>query len=202
MTGLVLASALAVAATLLTACTDAPQTGPPAATRTPHTTAEADITALLGRPMRLPTVAPGEPCPVSGTSVRSPSSQDSTANGLGTGPLYPTGFYLGAAATLSIGERTVGPDGRYDLKEVWASTTSTGYRGPAVVRVDRIDGPGEGHVELYYDPQASRGDAVVFELSDFPRDWPSGTFVSGPGCYAYQIDGLTFDEVLVFRVVA
>jgi len=31
---------------------------------------------------------------------------------------------------------------------------------------------------------------------------PSGTFVSGPGCYAYQVDGVGFSKVIVFKVAA
>jgi hypothetical protein len=31
---------------------------------------------------------------------------------------------------------------------------------------------------------------------------PSYTRLRAPGCYAYQIDGLTFSRVIVFRAVA
>jgi len=84
---------------------------------------------------------------------------------------------------------------------VWASTTGR-HQGPVVVRVGRIDGAGRGQVRLIYDPNASRGTAVVFFVGSTPSDWPSSTYVTGPGCYAYQVDGSTFTEVIVFRVAA
>jgi hypothetical protein len=67
--------------------------------------------------------------------------------------------------------------------------------------VDRLDGPGRGLVRLNYDRTASRGDAVVFDLTEDPTSWPAGTFVSGPGCYAYEVVGTTFTDVIVFKVV-
>jgi hypothetical protein len=52
-----------------------------------------------------------------------------------------------------------------------------------------------------YHKLASRGDAVVFPPTTYPSDFPAVTFVSGPGCYAYQIDGKGLEEVIVFRVL-
>jgi hypothetical protein len=130
---------------------------------------------------------------------RSGVVQPADARGLGTGPLYPITFYIGENGTLRLGRETPGPEGLYEMKVVWA--TSAGYRGPAVVRVGRLDGVGRGHVRLYYDSTATRGEAVVFPASEFTSDFPSATFVSGPGCYAYQIDGAGLEEVIVFRVV-
>ena len=36
--------------------------------------------------------------------------------------------------------------------------------------------------------------------TDWHEDWPSGTYVSGPGCYAYQLDGASFSMTIVFSV--
>jgi hypothetical protein len=33
------------------------------------------------------------------------------------------------------------------------------------------------------------------------REEPGGTYVRAPGCYAWQVDGLTFSEVIVVRAV-
>lgn len=157
------------------------------------------MASLLARPLRLPTVPAGGACPVSGATTRSPAAQEADARGLGTGPLYPIVFYTGEDANLRLRQQTPGPDALYELKVVWASTGA--YQGPVVVRVARLDGAGRGVVRLFYDQGASHGDAVVFDLTGSPRDFPSGTSVSGPGCYAYQIDGLNLWEVIVFRVV-
>jgi hypothetical protein len=32
-------------------------------------------------------------------------------------------------------------------------------------------------------------------------NWPSYTRIQTAGCYAYQVDGLTFSEVIVFQAV-
>jgi hypothetical protein len=193
-----------VALSLLAACTGSPtppspttSPAPPSVTNPPDT-GEAAIAALIGRPMRLPKVAPGAPCPVSGVTERSPVAQAADARGLGKGPLYPITFYIGENATVRLGE--IGAEGLHEMKVVWA--TSAGYKGPVVVRVGRLDGVGRGHVRLFYDESAARGDAVVFPPTDFPSDFPSSTSVSGPGCYAYQLDGADLEEVIVFRVVA
>jgi hypothetical protein len=190
---------------LLAACTGSPSPGPttgppPSAAVDPSEAAkEATVQALLNRPLRLPKLAEGASCPVSAATERSQVSQPADARGLGQGPLYPITFYIGEDGTLRLGRETPGPDGLYELKVVWA--TSAGYRGPVVVRVGRLDGAGRGQVRLYYDSTATRGDAVVFPPSEFPSDYPSSTNVSGPGCYAYQIDGTDLEEIIVFRVV-
>ena len=169
--------------------------------RAPSATDSADIRALLARPLVLPSVAAGQACPVKPAQMHSPVAQPADARGPGRGPLYPITFYLGEDATLHLRGETPGPDGLYAVKVVWASTTG-GYQGSVVVRVGRIDGAGRGQVRLLYDPDASRGTAVIFVVGDIPNDWPSFTHVTGPGCYAYQLDGRTFTEVIVFRVVA
>jgi len=177
--------------------------GSPSISSTPRPPAATDdgIRALLARSLVLPSVGAGQACPVTPAQTHSPVAQPADALGPGRGPLYPISFYLGQEATLRLSGQTPGPDGLYAKKVVWASTTGE-YEGPVVVRVGRIDGAGRGHVRLSYDPGASRGTAVVFVVGDTPADWPSFTYVSGPGCYAYQLDGRTFTQVIVFRVVA
>lgn len=187
---------------LLAACTATPPVppSPSLSPPTPPSSEDATVASLLARPLRLPSVPAGGVCPVSGATTRSAATQESTARGLGTGPLYPITMYIGEDATLRLGQQTPGPDGRYEVKVVWASTGA--HQGPVVVRVARADGAGSGAVRLSYQQSASRGDAVVFRLADQAADIPSSTSVSGPGCYAYQIDGLDLAEVIVFRVVA
>jgi hypothetical protein len=59
-------------------------------------------------------------------------------------------------------------------------------------------GFGEGHVP--YDElqllAPAQGAAIPRGSG---REWPTFTRVKGPGCYAYQIDGTSFTEVIVFR---
>jgi hypothetical protein len=34
------------------------------------------------------------------------------------------------------------------------------------------------------------------------REFPYSTFVKSPGCYAWQVEGATFSEVIVVRMLA
>jgi hypothetical protein len=156
------------------------------------------VVALLGRPLRLPTVAPGADCPRSPVTSHSPVVQPADEKGLGNAPLYPISFYANDGG-LKLGDETPGPDGLYEIKVVWASIG--GHQGIAVVRAGRIDAPGRARVKLYYAPDASRGDAVLFPLLDGPGDYPAATYVPGPGCYVWQIDGDGYSETVYFRVM-
>jgi hypothetical protein len=197
--------AIVVAVLALAGCTGTPAPAPTvspvpvptALPTTPSATADPTVAALLARPLRLPRLATGARCPRTPAVAHSPVVQPADTMGLGRAPLYPISFYAGSGG-LSMPTDPPGPDGLYDIKVVWASIG--GHAGPAVVRAGRVDGPGRALVRLYYDPAASRGDAVVFPLLDGPGDYPSGTFVSGPGCYVWQIDGTGFSETVYFEV--
>ncbi len=142
---------------------------------------EALVTELLARPVQPPKIARGEACPVDDSRPLGPS------------PLYPWFRRL-----QIIPELPREPDGLYGLKNVWFS--AAGSPGPVVVRVAQLDGDGRGLVRLNYNDALSRGDALVFPVPDWDEDWPSGTYVSGPGCYAYQLDGASFSMIIVFSV--
>jgi hypothetical protein len=177
-----------VAAVLLGGCTASAQRGPDAA---PGPSDPATVAAeLLARPMRLPSLAPGGACPANPTG----------ANPTTVNPVGPWTAVVDGLTTVRLNPQPSGADGLYESKVIWGSS-GTGYAGPVVVRVGRLDGPGRGYVRLYYDEGASRGDAVVIVTSHRSQDWPSGTFVPGPGCYAYQLDWPGATEVIVFRVV-
>ncbi len=84
----------------------------------------------------------------------------------------------------------------------WQGTRVTwvasGYQGPILIRGRELEGPhavgfGEGHVP-YDELQLDGG-----SYGSPPGQWLSFTRVRGPGCYAYQIDGTSFSEVVVFR---
>jgi hypothetical protein len=156
------------------------------------------MTALLNRPLHLPAVKPGTDCPVTRARPLTAGEGAYTTNVFSTGPLYPLPAYLGPDTTLRLTGKTPGPDGLYENKVVWVS--KGGYTGPAIVRVAQLDGPARGQVKLYYEPTASHGDTAIFNLTNDPTSWPSGTFVPRPGCFAYQIDGTTFTDAIIFKV--
>jgi hypothetical protein len=89
--------------------------------------------------------------------------------------------------------------GSYWHKTLWAVVPR--YRGPVLVRGRRIDR--RGTVRFASDD----GVYTWLRLPDHRflppqrRYFPTNTLLRGPGCYALQIDGLSFSEVVVFRAV-
>jgi hypothetical protein len=169
-----------------------------AASGTPATTAlpSGDPWApLRARPVRLPTVAAGSPCPVVPGQTVSPDFGPA----LGKGPLYPAGFGTEGTARL---EGAIEEGGWYFIKVLWVADPV--YKGPALVRGGRIDAAGELRFE--HGPNPARelaldpGAALSGGTGATWPNWPTYTRVRGPGCYAYQVDGTTFTRTAVFRV--
>lgn len=132
----------------------------------------------LRRPLHLPKLAPGVSCP---TSV--------------------AGGPLGANPATSL---TVTPF----VGSAWSGgritwTASAAYGGPVLIRGRQLGGPhavgfGEGHVP-YDELQLLAPATGAPTPAGGGRAWPSFTRVRTPGCYAYQVDGTSFSEVIVFQ---
>ena len=164
-----------------------PVTPPPEATTTP------DVWATLRqRPLELPWQAPSEPCPT--TAVRNVSNFPYV---LGDGPIY-------AAVGLRDGEIIYAyADGsEWGISKVlWLS--SPDYSGPALIRGYQLDGTNELRFMTGADPPSElqfplEGSDSSPELEPGWRQLGSETRVRAPGCYAYQVDGPDFREVIVF----
>ncbi len=136
------------------------------------------VPASLRRPLHLPNVGAGARCPVSTVSS----------------PVAPAG------GTRLVIESFIG--------SAWSGgrvtwTASPGYAGPVLIRGRQLGGGGavgfgEGHVpydelQLLSSGQGSPGGRG--------RAWITLTRVRGPGCYAYQVDGTNFNDVIVFQAV-
>jgi len=105
---------------------------------------------------------------------------------------------MGTAGTLGV----LATDGSYRQKVLWVGAAS--YSGAVVIRGGRIDYPGWLKFAL-------SGSSPVDELrlqeptagspGEEPgwREWPSYTYVPAAGCFAYQVDGTSFSEVIVFE---
>jgi hypothetical protein len=90
-------------------------------------------------------------------------------------------------------------------KVLWVS--SADYHRPALIRGHQIDGPSELRFDRGSPPPAElqfplEGSATSPDQEPGWREVPSYTRVRAPGCYAYQVDGLDFTEVIVFRAAA
>ncbi len=156
--------------------------------------------SLIDRPLHFPVVRTGAACPVdTGVQV-----QNSSYGGVGFGHGPVQLVVAQNSGDLLHGRVTVGPSdttGWLAFKSLWVVAPS--YQGPLLVRARRIDGP--GRVAML--SGAVPGPLVVppgRTINDYSgtRTAPVGTYVSGPGCVAFQIDGKGFAESIVVSAVA
>jgi hypothetical protein len=157
----------------------------------------AQIDVLRSRPVKLPTVAGGAPCPVT-TDVTTPSTDLGPM--LGLGQARPVGLLppaqLEIAPPENYGSHVWGGN-----KVLWALSTEAD--GPALIRGGQLDGDGEVRFD--------KGDVPSLEKVLDPSgkaplvggwyDFPGATRVRGPGCYGYQIDSDAGTTVVVFEAV-
>jgi hypothetical protein len=127
---------------------------------------------------------------------------------LGRGPAYPTvGSRIGIA---DIGPRsdTAHLSGWYFRKTIW--TVDAKYQGPLLLRGRRIDGTGPLRFLAYGPLSVARSRPELRWPAGWPtlnrtssgwRQLPGATVIRGPGCYAFQADGLAFSRVIVFKAV-
>jgi hypothetical protein len=154
-----------------------------------------DWSRLRARPLQLPKLAAGAPCPVSSVDGRVDFRSAGVGDGIGRGPAYPIGINDGV---LELVWNTTEFRGAWGGQKVlwWVRP---GYRRSNVlVRGARLDAPGRVRFE--------RGSLPPLELR-VPRGTgragrPSYTRLRSPGCYAYQIDGVGFSRAIVVRAVA
>ena len=159
----------------------------------------ATFTQLAARPLRLPILAPGASCP------RTPGAQLAINLGpvLGDGPIYAD---IGSAeGKVNYDPSRVEADGTIPRKTLWVSAPS--YHAPSLIRGQQIDG--SHTMQFFNEEEGLRGSALRFPTETgvtsggIPLDWrlqPSLTYIPGPGCYAYQVDGLSFSYDLVIEV--
>ncbi len=163
----------------------------------PNPTPDA-LAMLRKRPLALPTLAPGSECPVSPKRKLSPAPPPNLAAEyvLGDGPLYPVAYYLGGGL-LSLENMTEEVNKGYQVKVRWIGGPS--YEGFALVRGRQLDGPGVLLIAENTEPLQKE---MPLRVVSGWNDWPASTLVPSPGCYGYQVDGLNFTEVIVFKAVA
>ena len=150
----------------------------------------------MRRPLTLPTVKADDPCP------RTAGQRIARIEGtvLGDGPVYIQG--PGADEVVYLGDGPMAGDHRA-IPLRWVM--SPGQVGPILIRGRALDGS-DGLRFGIEDPQPEL--PVWQRINAETRDWmvwrrtADDIAVPGPGCYAVQIDGLDFSQVIVFEVVA
>ncbi len=153
--------------------------------------------AALKRPLVLPLLSPGGSCPVSAAHPISTPAFGGVA--LGTGPARPLAAAPMNAAHAILLDR-VQEQGWYAFKTLWFTEPS--YQGPVRIRGARIDAPGA----IAFGESPTLAELIVppdgtVNGRDGWREAPGGTFVKTPGCYAWQVDGVGFSNIIVFSAV-
>ncbi len=118
----------------------------------------------------------------------------------GTGPVYMMSVADEPAGSVTIEGSPTDAQGWRGQKAPWIAAPR--YRGPILIRGARIDAPGEMRFARVEGQQARalyqrRGQSVQ---PNGWRVWPGLLLVRAPGCYALQVDGLSFSSVIVVRV--
>jgi hypothetical protein len=154
------------------------------------------VPAALRRPLHLPEMRPGQACPTTTGKEFRNTAFDGIA--LGAGPVR---VIISNRGDLERGQADLGAtdDPRWlALQTLWFA--SPAYNGPFVVRGQRIDAPGVMDTGGGQSPIAAPltvASGPTENTFDGYRTVPNGAWVTHPGCYAIQVDGLTFSEVIV-----
>lgn len=117
--------------------------------------------------------------------------------GLGDGPVY------------AVAGQRVKSSPTNSNKVLWVADPA--YTGPIRIRGGQLDGDGKlllgGPLHNYWSgqPVTVGRDTLYPELDLLEpgtptgapwRAWPSNTYIATPGCYAWQVDGLGFTEII------
>jgi hypothetical protein len=147
----------------------------------------------LRRPLHVPRIDEGAPCPV--TPRRKVSPEWGLAQG--AGPIYPRDGYPSFAFVYPPRPHQLFYGSEWGGNKIlWVSRP--GFRGRVLVRGRQLDGP-HG---LGFGAALRPASELRFTVDGDPR-WnaPSTTRLRAGGCYAWQIDGATFSRVIIFRAV-
>jgi hypothetical protein len=166
-----------------------PRTVSPTAAAERPTSALPTATAQdpgLVRPLVLPILPPGSPCPRS--AAKSISADFGPA--VGPGPIYPI---IGPDSVVGVQRH----GNAYIGKVLWVAAPE--YNGPILIRGRQLGGSGIvlfGTGEEATETSLSLGASTSVGVW---REWPTETGVPQIGCFAYQVDGDGFTIVIVFE---
>lgn len=142
-------------------------------------TCHGSVPAALRRPLHLSSAA-GGPCPV-------------TINP--DGPVSPS-------TSTQVGFQSITGSAWSAAEVTWKA--SGAYAGPILIRGGEVGGGtlgfGEGR-SPYSELQLLDAGREAPRVSGGGRAWLTYTRLQSSGCYAYQVDGTSFSEVIVFRAI-
>jgi len=156
---------------------------------------ETALACLRVRPGVFPSLRSGDPCVISlivpFSLVGTPVPDPPTSWLLGPGPVR---VVLPQSDGI-IGFNFAQPvDGWVGQKAPWV--VDAGDWGPVLIRGRRLDGPGD----LRFTVDTNNPSHAVGELAlGMAHAVPSLVWLREPGCYAYQVEGPKFSEIILFR---
>ena len=154
----------------------------------------------LHRPLHIPRIASGAPCPTSKPDPRGDLSRFKGLNGQawGRGPAYPALQERDGKPVLDF---VYPPDPKSGFagsrwsgqKVMWALDPA--YHGRVLIRGRQLD----GRHELRFDDGLVPPREKRVVSGGLTVGWASFTRLRAEGCYGYQIDGKSFSRVIVFQ---
>ncbi len=163
-------------------------------------TSPTKFVSLTSRPLHYPTLGPNGSCPTSPGKTFNNDLFGGVA--LGSGPVR---VLLADSGDLRHGHVNLFPSevrGWSALQTLWFA--EPGYNGPFVVRAERIGRsakvevqPGRNGLEPGAGPLLVSAGPTMNTAGGY-RTVPGSTWVKSGGCYAWQVDGRNFSEVIVF----
>jgi hypothetical protein len=171
---------------------------------------------VLDRPLRFPRVLPGQSCPITRGRERRTGLIGGYA--LGPGPAYPilairrdrNGIYHYGSMLTDNGWWIVETSWMIDAREQGAMLLrGASLTGAPLILFVATTGTRELNRQTTFGkspPIELYGQLVLLTGKDVPnisksgtREYASATAILGPGCYAFQVDGKTFSNVIVFQ---
>ncbi len=158
---------------------------------------------LLSRPLHFPALGPGGSCPASRGVTVSNSYFGGIAFGSG-----PVRVLLADSGDIRHGRVDLSPSqvrGWSALQTLWFAVP--GYNGPFLVRAERIGQrgpievqPGSMGLEPGSGPLLVPAGPTINTAHGY-RTVPGSSWVKSGGCYAWQVDGPNFSEVIVVEAL-
>jgi hypothetical protein len=170
---------------------------------------DSQWTLLTRRALHLPFLAPGAACPVEPGRVVAAGLSPT----LGNGPAYAMGVGSANGALIVNSATSLNAHGHDWGGQLVVWYLDPRYQGPVLIRGGQLSGTAQlrfnGGLDqqkyIYNLPIAPLMPALRLMADNTPGQqwigWPSYTRLRVPGCYAYQVDGMNFSEIIVFQAV-
>jgi hypothetical protein len=156
-----------------------------------------DVWQRLHRPLRIPRLAAGAPCP---TTAPRTAPRPFVGITFGPGPAFPGGIHENGRAVLRyqdpipVGSTWHG-SGWFGNKTLWYAPR---YRQAVLIRGRQLDGQNALRFSFGFETGTPRLELHLRARTP-TTGLSSSTRVRAPGCYGYQIDGRRFSYVIVFE---